>query len=36
LTGREWREKRAARDSFVQRISTQPKLMLLGSEDAVG
>jgi predicted nucleotidyltransferase len=31
LTGREWREKRAARDSFVQRISTQPKLMLLGS-----
>lgn len=32
----EWKKKRAQRDSFVQRIAAQPKLFVIGSEDALG
>lgn len=32
----EWNEKRAKRDSFAARIAAQPKLFVIGSEDALG
>lgn len=35
LTRAEWRAKRARRDSFAARIAAQPKLFVLGSEDAL-
>jgi predicted nucleotidyltransferase len=35
LTRREWRSKRAKHDSFVARISSQPRLFVIGSDDAV-
>lgn len=31
----EWNEKRAERDSFARRIAGQPKLFVIGSEDAL-
>jgi len=31
----EWTEKRAERDSFARRIASQPKLFVIGSEDAL-
>ena len=31
----EWHKKRAQRDSFVQRIAAQPKLFVIGNEDAL-
>jgi len=36
LTREEWRKRRAGRDSFVRRIAAQPRLLLIGSEDALG
>jgi predicted nucleotidyltransferase len=33
MTSREWRAKRARKDSFVARIAAQPKLFVIGSED---
>jgi len=35
LTREEWRTKLAERDSFVQRISAQSRLFVIGSEDAL-
>jgi predicted nucleotidyltransferase len=35
LTREEWRRKRAERDSFVRRIAAQPRLFVIGSEDAL-
>jgi predicted nucleotidyltransferase len=35
LTPAEWRRRRAERGSFVHRVSEQPKLFVLGSEDAL-
>jgi len=32
----EWQRKRARRDSFAARVATQPKLFVIGSEDALG
>lgn len=32
LSPKEWRQKRAQKDSFVSRISGQPKLFILGTE----
>jgi predicted nucleotidyltransferase len=34
VTRAEWRRKRSGKDSFVKRIAAQPKLVVLGSEDA--
>ncbi len=34
LTREEWRTKRAEDDSFVRRISSQPRLFVIGSEDS--
>lgn len=31
----EWRRKREARDSFARRIASQPKLFVIGDEDAL-
>jgi predicted nucleotidyltransferase len=31
----EWNKKRAQRDSFAQRVAAQPKLFVIGSEDAL-
>jgi predicted nucleotidyltransferase len=31
----EWRKKRAQKDSFVKRIASQPKLFVIGSDDAL-
>lgn len=31
----EWRHKRAAGDSFAQRVAARPKLFVIGSEDAL-
>lgn len=31
----EWRKKRTGHDSFVQRVAAQPKLFVIGSEDAL-
>lgn len=36
LTRKEWREKRAEDDSFVHRIATRPRLLVIGSEDGLG
>jgi predicted nucleotidyltransferase len=33
MTLEDWRRKRARKDSFVARISTQPKIFIFGSED---
>ena len=35
LTVAEWRKKRTGPDSFGRRISTQPRLLVIGSEDAL-
>jgi predicted nucleotidyltransferase len=35
LTVDEWRKKRAGRDSFVRRIAAQPRLFVIGSDDAL-
>lgn len=35
LTREDWRRKVSRKDSFVQRISTQPKIFLVGSERAL-
>jgi predicted nucleotidyltransferase len=32
----EWRRKRSAQDSFVRRISGQPRLFVIGGDDALG
>lgn len=32
----EWKRKRARRDSFAARVAAQPKLFVIGSEDALG
>src|SRR5262245_36427939 len=32
----EWQQKRARRDSFAARVAAQPKLFVIGSEDALG
>jgi predicted nucleotidyltransferase len=32
----EWKRKRARRDSFASRVAAQPKLFVIGSEDALG
>ncbi len=36
MTRAEWRQKRARRDSFAARVAAQPKLFVIGSEDALG
>jgi predicted nucleotidyltransferase len=36
MTRAEWRRKRAEADSFAARIAAQPKLFVLGAEDALG
>lgn len=36
MTRAEWKQKRARRDSFAARIAAQPKLFVIGSEDALG
>jgi len=36
FTSREWRTKRAKKDSFTARISSQPRLYVIGNDDAVG
>jgi len=33
MTPREWREKRAEKDSFAARVAAQPKIFVIGSED---
>ena len=33
LSSSEWRRKRAQQDSFVDRVASQPKLFVIGSED---
>ncbi len=35
MTKREWKRKRAAADSFAKRIAGQPKLFVIGDEDAL-
>jgi predicted nucleotidyltransferase len=35
VTREEWRRKRSGPDSFVRRVSEQPRLLLIGSEDAL-
>jgi Polymerase beta, Nucleotidyltransferase len=32
----QWKQKRARRDSFAARVAEQPKLFVIGSEDALG
>ena len=36
MTPAQWRTKRGRRDSFVARVGSQPKVFLIGSEDALG
>lgn len=36
MTRAEWQQKRARRDSFAARIAVQPKLFVIGNEDALG
>lgn len=36
MTRAEWRKKRMQPDSFAARIAAQPKLFVIGSEDALG
>ena len=36
MTQAEWQRKRAQRDSFAARVAAQPKLFVIGSEDALG
>ncbi len=35
MTPEEWRKKRNAKDSFAKRIATQPKLFVIGDDDAL-
>ena len=35
MTRREWKRKRDATDSFTKRIASQPKLFVIGDEDAL-
>lgn len=35
FTRKDWRRKRAESDSFVARVSAQPRLLVIGSEDAL-
>jgi predicted nucleotidyltransferase len=35
MTRAEWRRKRGAGDSFTKRVATQPKLFVIGDEDAL-
>ena len=35
LTREDWRRKLSRKDSFIQRVSTQPKLFIVGSERAL-
>ncbi len=35
MTTSEWKQKRARKDSFAARVAAQPKLFVVGSEDAV-
>lgn len=35
MTRAEWKRKRAAKDSFARRIAGQPKLFVIGDEDAL-
>jgi len=36
MTREEWRRKRASADSFVARIAAQPRLFILGDDNALG
>ena len=36
MTAAQWRAKRARSDSFVARLATQPRIFLIGSDDALG
>lgn len=36
LTPEEWRQRVAEKDSFVRRIASQPRLFVIGSDDAAG
>jgi predicted nucleotidyltransferase len=36
MTADEWRKKRSAADSFAKRIAAQPKLFVIGEEEATG
>ena len=36
MSREEWRHKRSGRDSFAKRIAEQPKLFVIGSDDALG
>ncbi len=36
MTTSEWKQKRARKDSFAARVAAQPRLFVVGGEDAVG
>ena len=36
MTAAQWRAKRTRSDSFVARLATQPRIFLIGSDDALG